>query len=112
VTGPRRWLVLIAAVGAAVALAVVVVATLGGPARQTVVGVVVDVRATGLTNVQSFSIRTDDGRTVDFRVGSLESGTTFPPGHLAEHRVSLQPIRVTFVTDGSTLVAIRLEDAT
>jgi hypothetical protein len=112
VTGPRRWAVLIAAVAAAIALAVVVVATLGGPQRRTETGVVVDVRATGLTNVQGFSIRTADGRTVDFRIGTLENAASFPAGHLGSHRVDLRPIRVTYVEQDGGLVAIRLDDAT
>jgi len=73
--------------------------------------IVVAVQATGLTVVQGFSIRTADGRTVDFRVGRLENGAAFPPGHLAEHKVSLVPVRVTYVDEDGGNVAIRLEDA-
>jgi hypothetical protein len=111
VIGPRRWVALIAAVAAAVALAIVVVATLGGPQRRTEVGVVVDVRATGLTNVQGFSLRTADGRTVDFRIGTLENAAAFPPGHLGSHRVDLTPIKVTYIEEAGALVAVRLDDA-
>jgi hypothetical protein len=101
-------------VGVALLLAVAAIAAstvLGGPGRQVDTGIVVAVQATGLTDVQGFSIRTADGRTVDFRITTLENAATFPPGHLAEHRVSLAPVRVTFVQDGGTNRAVRIEDA-
>ena len=55
--------------------------------------------------------RTADGRTVDFRVGALENASSFPPGHLAEHKVTLIPVRVTYVEEAGEPVAVRLEDA-
>jgi hypothetical protein len=110
-SGPRRLAVLLAVVVAAIALAVVVVTILGGPGRRMETGIVVAVQATSLSSVQSFSIRTIDGRTVDFRVGALENASTFPPGHLAEHKVSLAPIRVTYVDQDGAHVAVALVDA-
>ena len=58
-----------------------------------------------------FAIRTQDGRTVQFRVGQLENGAQFPPGHLGEHQATSVPVRVTYRDEGGELVAIRLEDA-
>jgi hypothetical protein len=110
-TGPRRLAILAALVVAAVILAAVAAIVLGGPGRQVETGVVVGVEATGLTSVQGFSIRTADGRTVDFRIGTLENGAAFAPGHLAEHRVSLVPVRVTYVDEDGAHLAVRLEDA-
>lgn len=112
VLSPRRRLaILLGAVVAIVFLAVVAATVLGGPGRRVDTGVVVAVQATGLSSVQGFSIRTADGRTVDFRVGSIENATAFPPVHLAEHKVSLIPIRVTYVDQDGGHVAVRLEDA-
>jgi hypothetical protein len=109
--GARR-LVLPAAIAViAVVIAVVAANLIGGPGRRVEAGIVVAVEATGLTSVQGFSIRTADGRTVDFRVANLENGATFPPGHLAEHRASLVPIRVTYIDEGGAHLAVRLEDA-
>jgi hypothetical protein len=110
-SGARRLTILAAIVVVVVAFAVVSAIALGGPGRRVETGIVVGVRATGLTLVQGFSIRTADGRTVDFRVGHLENGAAFPPGHLAEHKISLVPVRVTFIDQGGVHVAVRLEDA-
>ena len=107
----RRGAILLAAVVAVVLVAIVAANVLGGPGRRVETGLVVAVQAMSLTSVQGFSIRTQDGRTVDFRVGTLENGTQFPPGHLAEHKVSLVPIRVTYVQESGDPVAVRIEDA-
>ena len=110
--GPyRRLALLLAGAVAAVVLVVVVITAMDGPGRQVETGIVVAVRATSLTSVLGFSIRTADGRTVDFRVGALENASTFPPGHLAEHKVTLIPVRVTYVEEAGEAVAVRLEDA-
>ena len=110
-TGARRWALVFAVAVVAVTLAIVVVVTLGGPVRRTETGVVVAVQATSLQSIQGFSIRTSDGRTVDFRVGKLEYVPTFPPGHLTEHRATLRPVLVTYVDEAGSRVAIRIEDA-
>jgi hypothetical protein len=109
--GRRRLLILLAIVVAVVVLAVVAANVLGGPGRQVETGIVVDVHARSLTDIQGFSIRTADGRTVAFRMGTLENATSFAPGHLAEHKVSLVPVRVTYVQEADGPVAVRLEDA-
>jgi hypothetical protein len=82
-------------------------------ARQgdQVVGIVTRIEAGGLANVTSFTLRTDDGREIQFGVGNLENGAEFPPGHLAEHQTSAQKIRVWYQTQNGAFVAYRLEDA-
>ncbi len=107
----RRLVVPVVVAVIAVGLAVVAANLIGAPGRRVETGIVVGVQSTGLTSVQGFSIRTADGRTVDFRVGNLENGASFPPGHLAEHRVTLVPVRVTYVDEDGGHVAVRLEDA-
>lgn len=108
----RRRVVGLALV-AALAVAVVIGAAtaFGGPGRQVETGIVVAVQATSLSSVQGFSIRTTDGRTVDFRVEVLENASQFPIGHLSEHKVSLAPVRVTYVIKDGGNVAVRIEDA-
>jgi hypothetical protein len=107
----RGRIVLLAAVAIVVVLAAIAATKLGGPGRQVETGIVVAVKATSLTAVQGFSIRTVDGRTVDFRIVSIENASTFPPGHLAEHKVSLVPVRVTYLDRGGAHEAVRIEDA-
>ena len=108
---PSRRAAVVGGVAIAAILIIVAVTTiLGSPTRRVESGVVVAVQATSLADVQGFSIRTADGRTIDFRIGALENAASFPPGHLAEHRVSLAPVRVTFVDRDGAQVALRIED--
>ena len=109
--GARRLLVIAAIAVAFVVVAVAAATALGGPGRQVETGIVVAVQATSLSDVQGFSIRTADGRTVDFRIVRLENASTFAPGHLAEHKVSLAPIRVTYIDRDGRHEAVRIEDA-
>ncbi len=109
--GRGRLLLLGVVAVAAVALAAAAAMTIGGPGRQVETGIVVAVEATSLSSVQGFSIQTVDGRTVDFRIVSIENAVSFPPSHLSEHKVSLIPIRVTYVEKDGSHVAVRLEDA-
>jgi hypothetical protein len=81
------------------------------PAVEQVEGVLIHVDTQGLDAVEAFTLRTDEGRAIEFRVGVIENAAEFPPGHLAEHLANGQPIRVTYRREGSANVAFRLEDA-
>ena len=115
----RRTFRLFALTLAVVVIVVAVAATLAGgtavdpeaPQGEQVVGVVTAIESEGLTDVRSFALRTQDGRDLDFRIGRLENGAEFPPGHLGEHQTLRTLIRVWYRTDGPDLVACRLEDA-
>jgi hypothetical protein len=74
-------------------------------------GVLVDIDSAGLADVDGFSVRLGDGRTIAFRMGILENGDEFPVGHLAEHLATSAPVRVFFRTEGPDLVVYRIEDA-
>jgi hypothetical protein len=102
------WIGLGIAIGA---VAFVVASVFGQPARQTETGLVTAVDAAGLTDVRDFTIRTDDGRMVVFRIGTLENGAQFPPGHLLAHRANGVKVVVTYRSENGALVAIRLDDA-
>jgi hypothetical protein len=111
----RLFVVALAVVVIAVALAATI---FGGSARDPgapqgdqAVGIVTSIDSEGLTNVRSFTLRTQDGRDETFAIGTLENGAEFPPGHLAEHQALGSPIRVWYRTDGDTKIAFRLEDA-
>ena len=85
----------------------------GPPADATsVVGVIVGVDSQGLDKVNGFTLRTTDQGSLVFKIGALENGTQFPPGHLVEHQATAQPVRVWYRTQDGAKVAVRLEDAT
>jgi hypothetical protein len=99
--------------GIVVALAVVCVlgAAACEPAVEQVDGVLIHIDTQGLDAVEAFTLRTDQGRVIEFRVGVIENAPEFPPGHLAEHLADGVPVRVTYRREGSANVAFRLEDA-
>jgi hypothetical protein len=74
-------------------------------------GVIVGIESEGLDRIRSFRLRTDDAQTLEFDIGVLQTVGTFPPGHLAEHQATAQPVRVWYVRRGALNVAVRLEDA-
>jgi hypothetical protein len=96
---------------AAAAFVVVLWSIVGQAPSQTETGLVVAVDSSGLTDVRGFSIRTGDGRTVVFKLGVLENGAQFPPGHLLEHAATGVKVVVTYRQENGELVAIRLDDA-
>ena len=84
----------------------------GSPPGTTVVdGVIVGVNAESLGDVRSFTLRTSAGEVLEFGLAALENGDAFPPGHLAEHQVTAEMVRVWYRDDGGTMLAIRVEDA-
>jgi hypothetical protein len=106
--------VLVAAVG----LATILLSAPSGdgtppPGTTAVEGVIVGVANDGgLGDVRSFELRTDAGTVRTFGLARLENGAEFPPGHLVEHSVTAEPVRVWYRTEAGIDEAIRLEDAT
>ena len=84
------------------------------PETPQATGIIVAIDASSLTDVRSFTLRTTDGQQLVFGLAELQNRTQFPPGHLAEHQATAQPVRV-FYHDyrdtGGMLQALRLEDA-
>ena len=85
--------------------------TPGPEPASPVDGILTDIDSEGLTRVTAFTLRTGDGQSITFKIGTLENGADFPPGHLAEHLATSSPVRVYFRADGPNLIAYRLEDA-
>jgi hypothetical protein len=83
----------------------------GPPDTTAVEGVVVRVDSAGLSDVRGFTLRQPGGETLEFRLGELENGDQFPPGHLAEHQATAEPVRVWYRLEGDERFAVRLEDA-
>lgn len=83
----------------------------GPPDATAVEGVIVGVDSAGLSDVRAFTLRMLGGETLTLRLGRLENGTEFPPGHLAEHQATAEAVRVWYRMEGDERYAIRLEDA-
>ena len=83
----------------------------GSPVTTSVEGVVVAVDGSGLGDIRGFTLRRPGGDTLEFRLGELENGDAFPPGHLAEHQATAQPVVVYYRMEGKERFAVRLEDA-
>ena len=79
--------------------------------QSPVAGVVVSIDSQGLAKVRGFTLRTMSGVDLKFVIGLLDNGADFPPGHLAEHQATLQPILVWFKVEDGKLVVYHLEDA-
>jgi len=75
------------------------------------VGVVVAIDQVSLTQVNSFDLRTTDGKTVRLKVGALDNATQFSLSHLATHMATGVPIRAFYRLEKSEPVAYHLEDA-
>ena len=70
-------------------------------ARTTaVVGVIVGVDAAGLADVRAFTCGSATARSRTFGLAALENGVEFPPGHLAEHQATAEPVRVWYPERG------------
>ena len=80
--------------------------------RLEAVGIVTAVEGSSPSEVTRFTLRTADGKTLSFELGTLETARdAFPAGHLREHQVSAEPVRVTYRVEQNRVVAVRLADA-
>ncbi|MPZ68895.1 MAG: hypothetical protein GEU71_05140 [Actinobacteria bacterium] len=77
--------------------------------RRVLTGIVTTVEATSLTNVESFTLRSEGE---DFVIEiDPEITYAFPPEHLRAHAISSEPVRVEVEDRSGTLFALTLEDA-
>ncbi len=83
----------------------------GSPKAVSVEGVIVAVDSAGLADVRGFTLRRVGGEILEFRLGELENASEFPPGHLAEHQATAEPVRVFYRSEGGDRFAVRLEDS-
>jgi hypothetical protein len=69
-------------------------AWIGGPPRQ-VTGVVIAADGPTAADVDTITLRTSDGQTLEFTIGTLNlNNGGLPAAHLREHLVSGEPITV------------------
>ena len=76
-------------------------------------GVIIALDSAGLGDVRGFTLRPSSGPfAFNFKLGTLENPTEFPPGHVAEHLASSEPVRVYFHrSENGEHIVYRLEDA-
>ena len=75
---------------------------------HTLRGVLVDVQSRSLQQLDSFTVRADDGRELTFTpAATFNSGVTsgeshsMTPGHMRQHMALADPITVTYRDDGA-----------
>ena len=114
----RRWRARTYPVFAGAILLGAVVGCNSAPAptpQPTVRGILLEVDAPSLTQLNTFSLRDDTGRIWEFRAAAdFNVGATHPmtPGHMRQHMALADAITVTYRADGDTLIALDATDAT
>ena len=76
---------------------------------RRVTGVVVDIKSSGLTQVEQFTLQ-DEGRRVTILVDD-ETQFAFAPSHLNEHRARGEPVAVEVEKRSGDLFALSVGDA-
>ena len=76
-----------------------------------ILGVVVSIDQVSLTQVNSFDLRTPDGKTIRLKVGALDNATQFSLSHLATHLATGVPIRAYYRLENGEPMVYHLEDA-
>lgn len=79
-------------------------------APSEVTGVITDVQSSGLTEVESFTVRNTDNEEYEILLDP-ETDLGFPPAHLNEHRTSGDPVIVEIDERAGELFATSVEDA-
>ncbi len=83
------------------------------PPASTLRGVLLQVAAPSLTQVDSFSVRDDAGQVWDFRAAAdFNAGVThvMTPGHMRQHMALGDPVTITYRAEGATLIALSATD--
>jgi hypothetical protein len=83
------------------------------PPASTLRGVLLQVVAPSLTQVDSFSVRDDSGQVWDFRAAAdFNAGAThvMTPGHMRQHMALGDPVTITYRAEGATLIALSATD--
>jgi len=78
-------------------------------------GVLLDVVSPSIQQVDSFTLRTDDGRELSFHTApDFNRGVAhvMTPGHMRQHMALADPVVVTYREDGDKLIALSATDAT
>lgn len=82
------------------------------PATKSAAGIVVAVDQASVTEIRNFTLRTETGDMLTFRIGALDvSSGAFPANHLREHMAVVSAVAVAYTDADGALIAVRLVDA-
>lgn len=93
-------------------LAALLVACGGGSGEHSVVGVIIDVKATSITEIDTFTLRDNQGNQIVFHIApdaARDPEEGFVAGHLRSHALAAEKVRVTYRKQGDELLAEKLE---
>jgi hypothetical protein len=82
-------------------------------ATHTVQGVLVDVQSPSIQRVDTFVVRTDDGRELEFSAASnFNEGAAhaMSPGHMRQHMALADPVTVVYRQENGQLIALSATD--
>ena len=90
----------------------VLLAVACGSGERTVEGIITNVDAASLTQVEMFTVRDNDNNTIVFRIApdatqDLEDG--FVPSHLREHALAVEQVKVFYRVEDGEYLALRIE---
>jgi hypothetical protein len=83
------------------------------PTPLSATGLVIAANGPDSATVNTFTLRTDDGQTLNFTVGTLDlSNGGLPAPHLREHMLGLTPTTVYYRIENGGLIVLKFVDAT
>ena len=84
-----------------------------GDSDLSISGVIINVETLSLTEVDSFTVRGNNGQTIVFEVNAkaaLDAEQGLAPSHLREHALAVEEVTVSYyVTNDDRFIAIRVE---
>lgn len=102
----------LASITSITSIAVAALAVGCGPATKSAAGIVVAVDQASVTEIRNFTLRTETGDMLTFRIGALDvSSGAFPANHLREHMAVVSAVAVAYTDADGALIAVRLVDA-
>ena len=90
----------------------VLLAVACGAGERSIEGIITNVDAASLTQVETFTVRANDNNTVVFRIApdatqDIEDG--FVPSHLREHALAVEQVKVFYRVEDGEFLALRIE---
>jgi hypothetical protein len=86
----------------------------GNSKTMTATGIIFDVQAPSLTQLDGFTLHTDDDKTLTFKIApeanQQDPQNGFVAGHLRTHALASTRVRITYRVENGELLATRIED--